>query len=189
MCLFHVGLSIQLNFSHLENCTASRVSSLIYVNCEYSRDSLAIGFQAVVYNKEKIRVNQTADRQTSTTVEVEENGQYLVFVIPVLPETGITNTSLEYMSMILDQQGTYMCKMYPNIYMLVSISCVTLFCDCPMFVSLKLWGSFTMACMQLKHICLFNAFFCIFWQGGKVARNLWCTTHNIMMLFPVNTQA
>ena len=72
--------------------------------------------------------------------------------------------------MILDQQGTYRCKMYPNIYMLVSISCVTLFCDCPMFVSLKLWGSFTMACMQLKHICLFNEFFLSFLAGGKTSQ-------------------
>ena len=44
----------------------------------------------------KLYVNQTRDQQSFVTVEVEENGTYLVSVIPVLERTGIIGSNVEY---------------------------------------------------------------------------------------------
>ena len=44
----------------------------------------------------KLYVNQTRDRQRSVTVEVEENGSYLVSVIPVFERIGIIGSNVEY---------------------------------------------------------------------------------------------
>ena len=44
----------------------------------------------------KLYANQTRDRQHSVTVEVEENGTYVVLIIPVLEKTGIISSNVEY---------------------------------------------------------------------------------------------
>ena len=44
----------------------------------------------------KLYINQTRDRQHSVTVEVEENGTYLVSVIPVFKGNGIIGSNVEY---------------------------------------------------------------------------------------------
>ena len=41
-------------------------------------------------------INQTRDRQHSVTVNVEENGTYVVLIIPVLERTGIIGSNVEY---------------------------------------------------------------------------------------------
>ena len=44
----------------------------------------------------KLYVNQTRDQQSLVSVEVEENGTYLVLIIPVLERTGIIGSVVEY---------------------------------------------------------------------------------------------
>ena len=44
----------------------------------------------------KLYVNQTRDQQSLVSVEVEENGTYLVSIIPVLERTGIIGSVVEY---------------------------------------------------------------------------------------------
>ena len=55
-------------------------------------DQLAIG---------KLYASHTLECQTSAIVEVEHNGQFLVSVIPVLGETGIVNSSVEYSDVVV----------------------------------------------------------------------------------------
>ena len=45
---------------------------------------------------QKLYINQTRDQQSSASVEVEENGTYLVSVIPVLERTGIIGSNVEH---------------------------------------------------------------------------------------------
>ena len=44
----------------------------------------------------KLYVNQTRDQQSLVSVEVEENGTYLVLIIPVLERTGIIGSVVKY---------------------------------------------------------------------------------------------
>ena len=44
----------------------------------------------------KLYVNQTRDQQSLVSVEVEENGTYLVSITPVLEITGIIGSVVEY---------------------------------------------------------------------------------------------
>ena len=44
----------------------------------------------------KLYVNQTRDQQSLVSLEVEENGTYLVSIIPVLERTGIIGSDVEY---------------------------------------------------------------------------------------------
>ena len=44
----------------------------------------------------KLYVNKTRDQQSFVMVEVEENGTYLVSIIPVLERTGIIGSNVEY---------------------------------------------------------------------------------------------
>ena len=44
----------------------------------------------------KLYVSQTRDPQSLVSVEVEENGTYLVSVIPVIERTGIIGSNVEY---------------------------------------------------------------------------------------------
>ena len=44
----------------------------------------------------KLYVNQTRDQQSLVSLEVEENGTYLVLIIPVLERTGIIGSVVEY---------------------------------------------------------------------------------------------
>ena len=49
----------------------------------------------------KLYANYTSEGQTSVVVEVEQNGEFLVSVIPVLGETGIVNSSVEYSEVVV----------------------------------------------------------------------------------------
>ena len=44
----------------------------------------------------KLYVNQTRDQQSLVSVDVEENGTYLVLIIPVIERTGIIGSNVEY---------------------------------------------------------------------------------------------
>ena len=67
---------------------------------------MVTGFQAIVQPADsdqlgKLYANHTSGSQTSVTVEVEQNGKFLVSVIPVLGETGIINSSVEYAEVVV----------------------------------------------------------------------------------------
>ena len=49
----------------------------------------------------KLYAGHTIVCQTSAIVEVEQNGKFLVSVIPVLGETGIVNSSVEYSEVVV----------------------------------------------------------------------------------------
>ena len=49
----------------------------------------------------KLYANYTSEGQTSVIVEVEQNRKFLVSVIPVLGETGIVNSSVEYTEVVV----------------------------------------------------------------------------------------
>ena len=44
----------------------------------------------------KLYISQTKDRESVVTAEVEENGTYLVSIIPVIERTGIIGSNVEY---------------------------------------------------------------------------------------------
>ena len=52
-----------------------------------------LGYPDLVH---KLYANQTRDQQSLVSVEVEENGTYLVSIIPVLEITGIIGSVVEY---------------------------------------------------------------------------------------------
>ena len=96
---------VSLTVSHLDNCHITTFESVINVECDLV-DSTAIAFQVIaqlgvsdrVY---RLHVNQTLPGQTSASVEVEEDGEYLVSIFPILEQRGITNSSVEYREVVM----------------------------------------------------------------------------------------
>ena len=94
---------------HLRNCSVETLSLLIRVKCAYPGDSGAMvtGFQVIAQPADfdqlgKLYAGHTLECQTSAIVEVEQNGEFLVSVIPVLGETGIVNSSgVEYSEVVV----------------------------------------------------------------------------------------
>ena len=95
---------------HLRNCSIETFPLLIRVKCAYSGDSGAMvtGFQVIAQPADfyrsrpgKLYASHTMQCQTSAIVEVEQNGEFLVSVIPVLGETGIVNSSVEYSEVVI----------------------------------------------------------------------------------------
>ena len=93
---------------HLRNCSVDTLPLLIRAKCVYHRDSGAIvtGFQVIAQpvgfsRLGKLYANYISEGQTSIVVEVEQNGEFLVSVIPVLGETGIVNSSVEYAEVVV----------------------------------------------------------------------------------------
>ena len=67
---------------------------------------MATGYQVIAYlntldQVHKIYTNMTTNCHTQITVEVEEHGTYLVSVIPLLEETGIIGSNVEYRDEIM----------------------------------------------------------------------------------------
>ena len=97
--MFSVG--ILPIFFHLENCSIYISTFTVSTECTYPSNSLATGFLMLVQQGDpdqvhKLYVNQTRDQQSLVSVEVKENGTYLVSVIPVFEETGIIGSNVEY---------------------------------------------------------------------------------------------
>ena len=93
---------------HLRNCSVETLSLLIRAKCAYPRDSGAMisGFQVIAQPADfgrlgKLYAGHTLECQTSAIVEVEQNGEFLVSVIPVLRETGIVHSSVEYSEVVV----------------------------------------------------------------------------------------
>ena len=93
---------------HLRNCSLDTLPQFIRVKCVYPGDSDAMvtGFQVIAQPTDfdglgTLYANYTSEGQTSAIVEVEQNGEFLVSVIPVLGETGIVNSSVEYTEVVL----------------------------------------------------------------------------------------
>ena len=112
---------------HLRNCSIETFPLLIRVKCVYPGDSGAIvtGFQVIAQSANsdlfgKLYAGHTLECQTSVVVEVEQNGEFLVSVIPVLGETGIVNSSVEYSEVVvvedlLTATLTGTCQLYVHI--------------------------------------------------------------------------
>ena len=93
---------------HLRNCSIETFPFLIRVKCAYTGDSgpIVTGFQVIAQPANfdqlgKLYAGHTIECQTSAIVEVEQNGEFLVSVIPVLGETGIVNSSVEYSEVVV----------------------------------------------------------------------------------------
>ena len=93
---------------HLTNCSVETFPPFIRAKCAYPGDSGAMvtGFQVITQPTNfdglgKLYPNYTSESQTSAIVEVEQNGEFLVSVIPVLGETGIVNSSVEYTEVVI----------------------------------------------------------------------------------------
>ena len=89
----------------LENCQISILSSLIVADCTYSVDTRAIGFQVIAQLGVQERVHrlyasQTLPDHTSASVEVEERGEYLVSILPIIEQRGITGSCVEYTELV-----------------------------------------------------------------------------------------
>ena len=97
--MFSVG--ILPIFFHLENCSIYISTFTVSTECTYPSNSLATGFLMIVQlgdpdRVHRLYVNQTRDQQSLVSVEVKENGTYLVSVIPVFERTGIIGSNVEY---------------------------------------------------------------------------------------------
>ena len=55
----------------------------------------------------KLYVNQTQPGQTSASVEVEESGEYLVSILPIIWEMGIVDSDVEYREIVAVDTGEY----------------------------------------------------------------------------------
>ena len=93
---------------HLRNCSVETLSLLIRAKCAYPGDSGAMvtGFQVIAQPADfnelgKIYAGHSLECQTSAIVEVEQKGVFLVSVIPVLGDTGIVNSSVEYSEVVV----------------------------------------------------------------------------------------
>ena len=95
---------------HLRNCSVDTLPQFIRAKCVYPGDSdvMVTGFQVIAQPTDfdqlaigKLYASHTLECQTSAIVEVEHNGQFLVSVIPVLGETGIVNSSVEYSDVVV----------------------------------------------------------------------------------------
>ena len=93
---------------HLRNCSIDTLPQFIRAKCVYPGDSDAMvtGFQVIAQPTDfdrlgKLYASHTLECQTSAIVEVEQNGEFLVSVIPVLRETGIVNSSVEYSEVVV----------------------------------------------------------------------------------------
>ena len=93
---------------HLRNCSIDTLPQFIRAKCVYPGDSDAMvtGFQLIAQPTDfdrlgKLYASHTLECQTSAIVEVEQNGEFLVSVIPVLGETGIVNSSVEYSEVVV----------------------------------------------------------------------------------------
>ena len=84
-----------------ENCHINTIQhniNIISVECPQATTS----FQMIVQLGEgKLYVNRTQPGQTSTSVEVEESGEFLVSVIPIIEGRGITSSSEAYRSVVI----------------------------------------------------------------------------------------
>ena len=108
---------------HLRNCSVDTLPQYIRAQCANPGDSggMVTGFQVIGQPADfdqlaigKLYAGHTLECQTSAIVEVEQNG---VSVIPVLGETGIVNSSVEY-SEVVGGCGRFA---YSNKYRLVAI--------------------------------------------------------------------
>ena len=67
---------------------------------------MVTGFQVIAQPADfdqngKLYAGHNLEYQTSAIVEVEQNGEFLVSVIPVLGETGIVHSSMEYSEVVV----------------------------------------------------------------------------------------
>ena len=92
----------------MRNCSVETFPPFIRAICAYPGDSGSIvtGFQVITQPVDfdqlgKLYANYTSEGQTSVVVEVKQNGEFLVSVIPVLGETGIVNSSVEYSEVVV----------------------------------------------------------------------------------------
>ena len=95
---------------HLSNCSFDTLPQFIRAKCVYRGDSdvIVTGFQVIAHPTYidqlaigKLYASHTLECQTSAIVELEQNGEFLVSVIPVLEETGIVNSSVEYSKVVV----------------------------------------------------------------------------------------
>ena len=109
MCeLLHVCTSSDFRavYSQLENCSVHTNQHLIRGECSYPVVSLATGFQiiaqlGVLDQVHKLYISQTLANHASASVEVGESGEYLVSIIPIRGNTGITGSDVEYREMVM----------------------------------------------------------------------------------------
>ena len=106
---YHYGIS---DFgSDMEGCQITTSLYRITVECTSPVDSQAVGFQVIAQSGVQERVhrlyiNQTLPGQTSASVEVEESGEYLVSILPLVEGRGITDSSVEYREIVTIEPTT-----------------------------------------------------------------------------------
>lgn len=92
-------------FIHLGVCDVSTSMLVINVTCTYA-NNMASGFLVVVKSSVLARegtiyAERVEKTSNSATIEVEENGEYFVFIIPTLQDTGIVDSMVEYMENVM----------------------------------------------------------------------------------------
>ena len=96
----------------MESCYVNTSLLRISAECTYLTSSIATGFHIIVWSSNvsrihKLYVNQTQPGQTSASVEVEGSGEYLVSVLPIIGETGIADSDVEYREMVSVVAGNF----------------------------------------------------------------------------------
>ena len=76
------------------------------VECAYSNDSMATGFQMIVQlsnfsEVHKLYVNKSTDRNTPASVVVEESGMYQVTIFPIIEDVGIVDADAEFITLLM----------------------------------------------------------------------------------------
>ncbi len=85
-------------------CDIYSTFAQISAECSFD-DSTATGFQMIAqlsnYSEvHRLYASKTIDRQTSASVVVEESGLYRVTIFPIREGTGITNSSVEFITQL-----------------------------------------------------------------------------------------
>ena len=89
----------------LESCTLDSSSGLVMAECDYDDAAFIDGYLVLAQNNDmskvrKLYINQTTNVSSPVTILVEESGEYKVSVFPIMEETGILFSSVEYISLL-----------------------------------------------------------------------------------------
>ena len=103
--LFIQLLNCSHPYAHLENCQITTSPHHITVKCTYPVNSMAIGFQVIAQlgvqeRVHRLYINQSLPDHTSASVEVEESGEYLVSILPIIEGRGVTGSNVEYREIV-----------------------------------------------------------------------------------------
>lgn len=106
MFTFLSDFFFQPGFSLIESCHTNASVHLILAECIYTSNSIVAGFQVIAQLSDSSQVHKlfsskAVSPQTSVAIPVEENGMYQVTIIGIRRGTGIVESGVEHVVMLV----------------------------------------------------------------------------------------